>query len=64
MLTRLVGPRLHTVVLAHLSEKNNRPEVALTTAREALARLGRSDVRVLAATQAVPTELIDVHATR
>ncbi|QDV06918.1 Putative metallo-hydrolase YycJ [Planctomycetes bacterium Poly30] len=54
MLTRLAGPDLHTVVLAHLSEKNNRPEIALRTARATLEQLGRKDVEVLVAEQDRP----------
>lgn len=45
------SPDLHTLVLAHLSEHNNRPDLALTLARETLADLGRSDVRVVLAEQ-------------
>ncbi|MEM9381768.1 MAG: MBL fold metallo-hydrolase [Planctomycetota bacterium] len=60
MLTRLAAPELHTVVLAHLSEKNNRPDLAETVARDALERLGRSDVRVLLATQDTPLDVLDV----
>lgn len=51
MLEWLAGPELHTVVLAHLSEVNNRPELAVAAARDTLARLGRGDVRVLVAAQ-------------
>jgi phosphoribosyl 1,2-cyclic phosphodiesterase len=47
----LAGPRLHTLVLAHLSEKNNTHEHALATAHRGLARLGRSDVQVVVALQ-------------
>lgn len=39
-LLRLLSPETHTVVLMHLSEKNNLPELALASARDALA--GRS----------------------
>ena len=45
------GPELHTLVLAHLSAVNNRPELALAGARTVLAELGRADVRVLVAAQ-------------
>ncbi len=60
MLTRLAGPELHTVVLAHLSQKNNCPELALEAAYGALARMGRSDVNVVAAKQDDPLEPIQV----
>lgn len=45
-LLRALPREAHTVVLMHLSKTNNRPEIALASAREALS--GRS-VRVLAA---------------
>jgi phosphoribosyl 1,2-cyclic phosphodiesterase len=51
MLEALAGPELHTLVLAHLSETNNSPTLALEAAHGALARLGRDDVRVLVASQ-------------
>ncbi|MEM6675084.1 MAG: MBL fold metallo-hydrolase, partial [Planctomycetota bacterium] len=60
MLVRLAGPELHTVVLAHLSEHNNRPELAEAAAREALERIDRPDVRVLVARQSEPLDPLDV----
>lgn len=51
MLKRIAGPRLHTVVLAHLSRTNNTRELALAAARAALVELGRSDVDVHVAEQ-------------
>lgn len=51
MLRALIGPRTHTLVLAHLSEVNNRPEIALETAQRTLAALGLAHVRVLIASQ-------------
>lgn len=51
MLEMLAGGELHTLVLAHLSSKNNTAELALASARAALARLGRADVRILVASQ-------------
>ncbi len=60
MLTRMAGPALHTVVLAHLSEKNNRPDIAEAAARAALDHLGRDDVRVLIAGQDAPLDTIDI----
>jgi len=51
MLADLIGPETHTLVLAHLSLKNNAPELAGAAAREALDSLGRSDVRLLIASQ-------------
>jgi phosphoribosyl 1,2-cyclic phosphodiesterase len=46
LLERGIGPRCHKVVLAHLSRKNNHPELALQAAEEALSRARRGDVRV------------------
>ena len=51
MLERMAGPNLHTLVLAHLSAKNNTPELALEAAYGALQRLGMIDVQVLVAKQ-------------
>ncbi len=51
MLKQLAGPQLHTLVLAHLSAKNNTPDLALNAARAALQELGREDVEVLVASQ-------------
>ena len=51
MLTQLAGPGLHTLVLAHLSAKNNTPELALEAAHGALREAGRDDVEVLVASQ-------------
>jgi phosphoribosyl 1,2-cyclic phosphodiesterase len=52
MLERLASDSLHTLVLAHLSKKTNRPEIALETAQRTLDRLGLTrQVRVLVASQ-------------
>jgi len=51
MLTRLAGPELHTVVLGHLSRRNNTPALALAAAEGALAALGRTDVHLVVAEQ-------------
>jgi phosphoribosyl 1,2-cyclic phosphodiesterase len=61
MLEALAGKNLHTVVLAHLSKKNNRPELALAAANGALTRLGlASKVRVLVGSQEQPLESLEV----
>ena len=54
MLERMAGPELHTVVLAHLSLTNNTAELAEAAARQALERAGRTNVRVLVASQDEP----------
>jgi len=51
MLRRLATDALHTLVLAHLSEQNNRPELALAAAHGALDDLGLRGVEVLVASQ-------------
>jgi len=61
MLEALAGPRLHTVVLAHLSQKNNRPELALAAANGALERVGMAgQVRVIVASQREALESLEV----
>ncbi|HIG88293.1 MAG TPA: MBL fold metallo-hydrolase [Planctomycetes bacterium] len=50
-LALLAGPSLHTLVLGHISQKNNTPDLAIKAAESELARLNRSDVRVLVAQQ-------------
>jgi phosphoribosyl 1,2-cyclic phosphodiesterase len=61
MLEALAGKELHTLVLAHLSKKNNRPELALAAANGALARLGLAGkVRVLVGSQEQPLESLEV----
>jgi phosphoribosyl 1,2-cyclic phosphodiesterase len=46
LLEKGLGGRCRRVVLAHLSRKNNHPELALLASEEALARSRRGDVRV------------------
>jgi phosphoribosyl 1,2-cyclic phosphodiesterase len=54
------GAALHTLVLAHLSRTNNRPLLALASAREVLAELGLAHVRVLVAEQDHPGPSLEV----
>jgi len=51
LLAELVGPELHTLFLAHLSQKTNTPDLALSAAKETLEKLGRLDVDVHVALQ-------------
>ncbi len=60
-LTERLGRECATVVLAHLSETNNHPEVARMAAEPALAAAGRNDVRLEVATR-WGTEWIEVAA--
>jgi phosphoribosyl 1,2-cyclic phosphodiesterase len=63
LLEKGLGEACRHVVLAHLSKKNNHPELALQAAEESLQRAGRSDVEV---TLAAPegTAWIPVRAPR
>ncbi len=45
-LTRALGEECRAVVLAHLSRKNNHPELARMSAEAALRRRGRTEVRL------------------
>jgi phosphoribosyl 1,2-cyclic phosphodiesterase len=58
-----LGAECRTVVLAHLSEKNNHPELALMSAETSLRRAGRRDVRV-ALTSREGTGWVEVEAGR
>lgn len=61
MLELLAGPELHTLVIAHISQKTNRPELALEAAHGVLERLGlASRVRVIVADQHAPLESLEV----
>ncbi len=63
MLGQGLGARCRTVVLAHISRKNNHPELALQAAEEALGRARRGDVR-LALAEPEGTGWIQVDAVR
>ncbi|MBL8859318.1 MAG: MBL fold metallo-hydrolase [Planctomycetes bacterium] len=61
MLERMASPNLHTLVLAHLSQKTNTRELALAAAHGALERLGlTSRVRVIVAEQHEALETLEV----
>ncbi|MDE0913612.1 MAG: MBL fold metallo-hydrolase [Planctomycetota bacterium] len=60
MLVQLAGPNLHTLVLAHLSAKNNTPELALEAAHGALRKAGREGVEVIVASQHVIGDNLEV----
>lgn len=57
LLTDVVGGESFVVALAHLSEKNNVPELAAVAARGALERSGRDAVRLLVTSQDHVTEI-------
>lgn len=48
------------VLLLHLSQDNNVPELACKIARQALEEIGREDVRLVVASQDEPTEILEV----
>lgn len=56
----ILTPRLKLLVLAHLSEKNNLPELAYETARIALSECGREDVKIVVAGHFEPTEVYEI----
>ena len=57
LLTDVVGGDSFCVALAHLSEKNNAPELAALSARDALMRKGREAVRLLVTAQDAVTPI-------
>ncbi len=60
MLRWLAGAELHTLVLAHVSRTNNSAALARAAAEDALAELGRGDVRILVAEQDAPGPDLEV----
>ena len=60
-LERDIGEECRQVILAHLSQKNNHPDLALLAAEEALQRGGRAETSITLAT-AAGTEWVRVHA--
>jgi phosphoribosyl 1,2-cyclic phosphodiesterase len=63
LLEKGLGEQCRQLVLAHLSRKNNHPELALLAAEEALARAGRRGVRLTVA-GAAGTDWITVRPAR
>ncbi len=59
MLAQLMHQDLNWVVLAHLSEENNRPELAMAPARRVLAAMARPP-RLTVACQHAPTPVIEL----
>ncbi len=60
VLLQVASPRLRRVVLAHLSQENNRPQLALETVRTYLHDAGHTHVDVVVAAQHQPTELFEI----
>ncbi len=59
-LLKVAGPRLKRVVLAHLSQENNRPELALGTVQATLYDAGHAHIEVVVASQHQPTRLFEI----
>jgi phosphoribosyl 1,2-cyclic phosphodiesterase len=60
LLQDVAGPRLQGVVLSHLSRENNRPELALDVASQALAESGFGHVKVWVGDPFTPGPWLDV----
>jgi phosphoribosyl 1,2-cyclic phosphodiesterase len=60
LVAELVPDGTQCVVLAHISEDNNRSELAVETVQEELAARGLNGVHVLAAPRSEPTPVITV----
>ncbi len=59
LISRLLHPGLRNIILAHLSETNNDPLLAMGVMQEYLSEI-RSDVRLMVASQDYHTPLVDV----
>ena len=46
LMSTAISSKLHTLLLAHLSDECNTPDLALNTMRRALDKVGRADVRI------------------
>lgn len=60
ILSKCVSPRTRHVLLAHLSEKNNNPTLALESARGVLEKSGIVNIKVEAAPRAEPGAAVEV----
>ena len=59
LISKVIHPQLKNLILAHLSEVNNTPEVAAETMRGFLDTI-RHNARLIIAGQYKPTEIIDI----
>lgn len=59
LISQIHHPGLKHLILAHLSEENNRPEIAFETMQTYLESI-RSSVRLIVASQDTETDLLDV----
>lgn len=60
ILREICGDKTHTVVLAHLSQENNRKKIARECAEEYLSRSKNGIPRILVASQSEPLETFEV----
>ena len=59
-LAKFIGSNTKFIVLAHLSEENNDPQLALSTLTETLQRNNKEVEKIIIATQNEKTELLEV----
>ncbi|HEX7343197.1 MAG TPA: MBL fold metallo-hydrolase [bacterium] len=59
-LLKVAGPRLRLVVLSHLSQENNAPELALNQVRAQLLDAGHHHIEVVVANQHWPTDFFEI----
>ncbi len=60
LLEQVVGDNCQNVLLGHLSEQNNTPELAVESARKALARGGRDSIEVRVAERRRPSPAVEL----
>ena len=59
-LSKLIGVETKYIVLAHLSEHNNKEELAESTLLETLIKKGKLIPKIIVAKQNIPTELFEI----
>jgi phosphoribosyl 1,2-cyclic phosphodiesterase len=59
-LIKIAGPRLKRVVLAHLSQENNKPDIALDSVRSQLHKAGHAQIEVIVSDQHYPTDIFEI----
>ncbi len=60
LLREIAHPEMKQVILAHISEKNNLPDVALNAARKTLNEIGMGDIPVYIGCQDDPCPIMDI----
>jgi phosphoribosyl 1,2-cyclic phosphodiesterase len=59
LLSQILHPGMHNLILAHLSETNNLPEIAYKVMDDYLQSI-RSDIKLMVANQHIHTPLLDI----